>query len=51
MFEFDLRKLSNVVDNDVVKKIVYIKLVLKVNPIDAFDVSELVKENWLQHKN
>ena len=33
----DLSKLSNVVKNDVVKKDVYIKLVVKVNDIDTND--------------
>ena len=32
---FDLSKLSDVVENDVVKKTVYDKLVAKVNSIDT----------------
>ena len=43
-----LSKLSNVVKNDVAKKIVYDKLVAKV---DNIDTSGLVKKDRLQHKN
>ena len=40
----DLRKLSNVVKNHVVKKTVYDKLVVKVNaiPLNNIDTSEFV---------
>ena len=40
----DLSKLSNEVDNDVVKKTVYDELFKKVNSIHAIDISELLKE-------
>ena len=40
----DLSKLSNVVNNDVVKKTVYEKLVAKVNNIDTSDF--LLKANY-----
>ena len=40
----DLSKLSNVVKNDVVKKAVYDKLVVKVNNIDASDF--VLKTNY-----
>ena len=39
----DLRKLSNVVKNDVVKKTEYNELVKKVNNISTTDTSNLVK--------
>ena len=52
----DLSKLSNVVKNDIVKKTVYDKLVVKVNSIDTstfvlktkynMDKTELEKEFW-----
>ena len=42
----DLRKLSNVVKNDVVKKTEYNELVKKVNNISATDTSNLVKKNF-----
>ena len=58
----DLSKPSNVVNNDVVKKAVYDKLVAKVNNIDTSgfvlktkydtDKSELEKKNlWSRQKN
>ena len=42
----DLSKLSNVVDNDVVKKILYNKLVPRVN---AIDTSGSVLKNSIYH--
>ena len=41
----DLRKLSNVVKNDVVKKTVYDKLVAKVDNIDTSDFALKTKYN------
>ena len=43
----DLSKLSNVVNNDVVKKTLYDKLVAKVNNIDT---SVFVKKQIIMHK-
>ena len=44
----DLSKLSNVVKNDVVKKTMYDKLVVKVNHIDASDF--VLKTNYNANK-
>ena len=41
----DLNKLSDAVDNDVVKKIVYNELLKKVNAIQATNTSNLVKKS------
>ena len=43
----DLSKLSDLVKTDVVKKTEYNQLVKKVTT----DASNLVKKNWLWHKN
>ena len=47
----DLSKLSDAGNNEVVKKNVYDELVKKVNPIKTTDITNLVKKNWLWHKN
>ena len=47
----DLNKLSDLVTNNVVKKIEYNELVKKFNTIQTTDTSNLVKKNWLWHKN
>ena len=41
----DLNKLSDVVDNDVVKKIVYNELLKNVNAIQTTNTSNLVKKS------
>ena len=43
----DLSKLSNVVNNDVVRKTEYNELVKKVNNINTTDAGNLVRKNWL----
>ena len=60
IFHVDLSKLSSVVNNDVVKKTMYDKLVVKVNNIDTVgftleikydtDKSDLEKESVMQIK-
>ena len=47
----DSSKLINAVERDFVKKTVYDELVKKSNAIQTTDTRDLVKENWLQHKN
>ena len=47
----DLRKLSNVVENNVVKKIAYDELVKKVNAIQILDTGYLVKKAGYNTKN
>ena len=47
----DLHKLSNVVENNVVKKIAYDELVKKVNAIQILDTGYLVKKAGYNTKN
>ena len=47
----DLSKLSDAVKNEFIKKTVYDELVKKVNAIHTTDISNLLKKNWLWHKN
>ena len=47
----DLRQLSNVVENNVVKKIAYDELVKKVNAIQILDTGYLVKKAGYNTKN
>ena len=47
----DLNKLSDLVTNNVLKKIEYNELVKKFNTIQTTDTSNLVKKNWIWHKN
>ena len=45
--EFHLSKLSDVVENNAVKKTKYDELVKNDNTIETTDTSNLVQENWL----